>query len=481
MSKLSHALHRLSAPASRLAPVALVVALALLVLAPGVESAAASPKHPLPPKPNPRGTLVQLTGAVGCVAAGAKQGGGCARARALAGPGPFMGSHAIAISPDGRNVYVAASKSNAITVFSRDPRTGALRQPRGTAGCVAARAEHGCGLAVGLIGPNSVAVSPDGRNVYATARGGDSVLSFQRNRKTGALRQLPPASSGCISGLPVPSCAPGRALSGPDVVAVSPDGGNVYVGSFFGSAVASFARDPAGGALTQLEGSAGCIALATGGCGTAIALGAVEGLEVSPDGSAVYAAAAASGAVAVLARDPASGALTQSSCIVDAALQGCATGVELGGANAVAASPDGGVYVTSLLSNSVTTFTETEPARLFQKEGPAGCLVFLRSAGCSFGRAIEAPEGLAVSPDGRNVYVAAFETGAIDVLARNGKTGAVQLKPGKGGCVAPKSVPGCGLGRALAGASSVAVSPDGRNVYSTAFASNAVDVFRRIR
>jgi DNA-binding beta-propeller fold protein YncE len=113
-------------------------------------------------------------------------------------------------------------------------------------------------------------------------------------------------------------------------------------------------------------------------------------------------------------------------------------------------------------------------------EATNACLIFLRSAGCSFGRAMLGPEGIDVAPDGRSVYVASFETGAIDVLARNAK-GAVRQLPGNAGCVARKQVQGCAAGRALAGVDSVAVSPDGRNVYSTAFESNAVDVFRRNR
>jgi DNA-binding beta-propeller fold protein YncE len=117
---------------------------------------------------------------------------------------------------------------------------------------------------------------------------------------------------------------------------------------------------------------------------------------------------------------------------------------------------------------------------LAQKEATNACLIFLRSAGCSFGRAMLAPEGLDVSPDGRNLYVTSFETGAVDVLARNGK-GAVRQLPGAAGCLARKQVQGCTTARALSGVSSVAVSPDGRNVYATANESNALDVFRRNR
>jgi DNA-binding beta-propeller fold protein YncE len=437
-------------------------------------------------KPAKRGTLTQLPGSLGCLADSSKPSAGCGAARALEGPGPFMGSRAIALSPDGKNVYVASSKSDAVAIFARNPKTGALTQPAGSDGCIAAKGSGGCAKAIGLDGPNSVAVSANGRNVYATSRGSNAIASFLRNPKTGALRQLPPAGAGCISALPIPGCAGGRALLGPDVVVISPDGENVYAGSFFGNAVAVFARNPKTGALSQPGGSAGCIAeTATSGCATGIALGAVEGLAVSRDGSSVYAASALSNALAVLTRDPSTGALAQatggSGCIVDSPLTGCTAGFELGGANAVAVSPGSDVlYATSLLSNSVTTFApSTSSAGLAQKEGPAGCLVWLRAVGCSFGRALSAPEGLAVSPNGANVYVAAFATGAIDVLARNRESGTVAQRPGSAGCLAPKSVPGCTRARALRGVSSIALSPDGRYLYSTAFGSNAVDIFRR--
>lgn len=426
---------------------------------------------------------MQLPGSRGCLVDRSRPAGGCGTARALEGPGPFMGSRAIALSPDGKNVYVASSKSNAIAIFRRNARTGTLTQPQGAAGCIAAKGADGCARAVGLDGPNSVAVSPDGRNVYTTSRASNTVSVFHRNRSTGALNQLP-AGAGCISGLPVPNCANGRALVGPDVVIVSPDGENVYVGSFFGNAVAVFDRDRASGGLTQLGGSTGCIAEATSGCAPGLALGAPEGMAISSNGASVYVATALSNAVVVLSRDPSTGALAQatdgSGCIVNSALTGCAAGVQLSGANAVTVSPgDGDVYVTSLFSNSVTSFTRSTSGGLTQKEGTSGCLVWLRAVGCSFGRALSSPEGLAVSPDGANVYAAAFATGAIAVLDRGRKSGSVAQKPGRAGCLAPRSVPGCTRARALRGVSSIALSPNGRYLYSTSFGSNAVDIFRR--
>jgi DNA-binding beta-propeller fold protein YncE len=426
---------------------------------------------------------VQLPKASGCLADRSAPVAGCGQARALQGAGPVMGSRAVAVSPDGRSVYVAASRSNAIAVFTRNPSTGALSQAAGAGGCVASKGANGCGRAIGLSGANSVAVSADGRNVYATARGSDAVTAFARNPATGALRQLPGAA-GCVSGLPLPSCATGRGVVGPDVVLASADGKNVYVGSFFGNAVAAFAREPKGGGLTQLGGSGGCLAAAIAGCAPATALGAPEGMAISADGSSVYVANALASSVVTLVRDPSTGVLTQPAggCIVDLALSGCTTGVQLEGANAAVVGPkDGNLYVTSLLSNSVTAFARSSSGgTLTQLPGTSACLVYLRAVGCSFGRALSAPEGLAVSPDGANVYVAAFATGAIDVLDRNPRSGAVVQRPGSAGCLAAPAVSGCSPGRALKGVSSVAVSPDGVNVYATSFGSSAVDVFKRV-
>jgi DNA-binding beta-propeller fold protein YncE len=465
-------------------------ALALVGLA--VPAGAFGATKPARPQVSAVGSLAQLPGKAGCLvdrsrpAKGSKAPKRCKRVRALGGPAPFLGSNALAISGDGRNVYVASSRSDAIAIFERNARTGKLTQRSGARGCVALRGASGCAKARGLDGPNSVAVSADGRSVYATSLISDAVTSFRRNRRTGALTQLRGAS-GCLANRTTPGCATGRALDGPDVVAVSPDGENVYVGAFVGNALAVLDRDASSGALTQPSDATGCIVDApVAGCATGLALASPEGMAISGDSDSVYVATAVGNAVGAFARDPSTGALTQatdgSGCIVDSALAGCTTGTQLAGANAVAVSPGGGdVYVTALLSNSVTSFTRAATTGvLTQKAGTSACAIYVLAVGCSLARALQAPEGIAVSPDGASVYAAAFKSGAIGAFDRDAGSGGLIQKRNKRGCVSSRPAPDCVRARGLLGASALAVSPDSRFVYSAAFRSNAIGVFKRI-
>jgi fibronectin-binding autotransporter adhesin len=457
---------------------------ALALIAPAGALAAATPQPSRQPV-TALGTLSQLSGSSGCLVDRSKPRAGCRRVRALSGPGAFLGSQAIAVSPDGRSVYVASSRSNAIAAFTRNRRTGKLTQSSGAAGCIAARGGDGCARGIGLGAPNSVAVSPDGRNVYATSLVSNAVVVLHRNRSTGALTQLGNAT-GCIVNSATPGCTTGRALDGPDVVAVSPDGKSVYVGAFVGSALAVFSRNASTGALTRLAGTTGCFANAPlAGCSTGLALVAPEGLALSADGKNVYVAAPGSNALDTFARNPSDGTLTQatdgSGCISSSVLAGCTLGLQIAGADAVVVSPnDADVYVTSLLSNTVTTFARTSTGQPVQLTGTSACDIDVLAVGCSLARQLSGPEGLAVSPDNATLYAAAYSSSALDVFNRNSDSGAVTQKSRAPGCLIGRVTPGCTPGRALLGASSIVVSPDGRNVYSAAFNSNAVAVFKRV-
>jgi DNA-binding beta-propeller fold protein YncE len=432
------------------------------------------------------GTLDQLKGAGGCLVDRSQDPRRCTPVRALRGPAPFLGSNAIAISPDGRNLYVASSRSNAIAVLIRNKRKGTLSQARGVGGCSAAGGAHGCASAVGLEGPSSVAVSPDGESVYATSVGSDSVTVFQRNTSTGALTQASDAS-GCVANSAISGCTVGRALDGADVIVVSPDGANVYVGAFFGNAIAVFNRDLTTGALTQPQDATGCIVnTATSGCTTGLALAAPEGMAISADGNNVYAATAVSNAVLNFVRDPSTGALSQANdgtgCIANSELAGCTVGIWVEGANAVAVSADDdNVYVTSLLSNSLTSFSrDATSGALTQLEGTEACVIYIFAVGCSLGRALSEPEGVTASPDGASVYTAAFDSNAVGSFNRDEAGGAVMQRKRLAGCVTSSDIPDCEDGRALREVSSLVVSPNGRQLYAAAFASDAVAVFKRV-
>ena len=149
------------------------------------------------------------------------------------------------VSPDGKNVYLTAI-DGLIGVFDRDAATGGLTQKAGAAGCIAERSHGACGQGRQLGEPEGIAISPDGKSVYVSSYSTPHLSTFDRDPESGELRQQP-GSAGCfaLSGSHG-SCKSGRAFGGSSGVEVGPDGKNVYVVSAASSAVAVFARDGAG-------------------------------------------------------------------------------------------------------------------------------------------------------------------------------------------------------------------------------------------
>ena len=124
--------------------------------------------------PPPAGRLAQPRGEEGCIhARGVNR---CARGRAVSSP------EELAVSPDGRHVYVASLGSHAVAGFARDRRTGELDQLRGQRGCVRLGRSRSCTPARALARPVSLAISPDGASVYVAKRGGTVVTMVGTSR-----------------------------------------------------------------------------------------------------------------------------------------------------------------------------------------------------------------------------------------------------------------------------------------------------------
>ncbi len=441
---------------------------------PATEAAATSKSN--------EGRLRQLPAKTGCVADRSRKSKRCTKVRALKTPGPIKGSRAIAVSPDGKHVYVASQASNAITVLNRNRNSGALKQSKQRRGCISLDGSSKCRSAVGLAGPNSLTITPDGRHLYASSQTAKSVTAFTRDKKTGRLTQLTP--DGCWTTVPLDGCGAARGLVDPDVIITDPDGRHIYVGSFIGGSVATFDRDPKTGSLQQPSGSAACVAEGLPGCAPGRALQGTEGLTTSRDGNTIYTASAISNAIAILQRNE-TGGLSQaddsSGCMTNGPTTNCLTGRSLVKADALVTAPNGrDLYATTLGSKSISSFRMGPNSTLQQKPGIEGCLVNQGAANCRFGLKMSSPEGAVVSADGRNVYVVSYKPGTIAVLDRDPRDGSLKQKAGNERCLAGDEVKGCIQARALAGATTIANSPNGKHIYVTASESDAISVFKRI-
>ncbi len=382
----------------------------------------------------------------------------------------------IAVSPDGRHAYVASYGSHGVAVFKRARRTGFLEQLPGRRGCVRHGGGRFCGAGRAIGGPVSIAISSDGANVYVASAGSDAVSVFARNRRTGVITQLP-GQRACVSQRLGGGCAVGRALNEPTSVAVSPDGSRVYVtGRRFPSAVAVFNR-AADGSLTQPPGAAGCVSHRGGSeCATARALASPEEVAVSPDSRFVLVASMRSSAVLVLAQGPEglSQAEGAAGCIANGAAgtEGCAPGRGLAGPVDLAVTRDGrNVYVASSVGDAIAILARNRRSGVLnQAPGRAGCISQGGTGGrCIRGRALDEVWSVAVSPDGRNVYAVSAKVNLLGAMARNPSTGRLTQLPGRYGCFirGRGGLFGCPEGRGLTVAVSVTVTRDGRNVYVT--------------
>jgi DNA-binding beta-propeller fold protein YncE len=329
----------------------------------------------------------------------------------------LAGAGSVVASPDGKSVYVASESDSTVAIFKRNRRTGKLT-PKG---CVIATGIAGdtCARhADALNGTSWLAISRDGKSVYAT--GADAVVRFARNLKTGALK-----SKGCIEDSDVgpglcTQATPGLEEAG--AIALSPDGRSAYVTTEIGT-LETLARSRKSGVLTprgciidhNVVGGPACAKKASG-------LDHAEAIIVSPDGKSVYEASGIDSALARFDRNTKTGALKPRGCTddPDTGLDNCANSAHaMNEGAAVVVSSDGkSVYYGAGSDDAVVRFKRAKTGAL----KPAGCIDDNDTGADTCPKSANGlgkVSALAISPNGKSLYATSETDDAVTRFARS--------------------------------------------------------------
>jgi 6-phosphogluconolactonase (cycloisomerase 2 family) len=144
----------------------------------------------------------------------------------------IAGSSGLTLTSDGKYLFVAGATDNAVAVFTRSTTTGRL-------GFVEAlRNDPGKGV-TGLNGARSVALSPDGVNLYVAGAADNALAVFKRNVISGKVSYLEAWTQSGVNGQNmVPE------LDGVSAITVSPNGSRVYASSANQDVIAIFKTLP---------------------------------------------------------------------------------------------------------------------------------------------------------------------------------------------------------------------------------------------
>jgi 6-phosphogluconolactonase (cycloisomerase 2 family) len=299
----------------------------------------------------------------------------------------------------------------------------------------------------------------------------------------GRLTPIPPPG-GCWSELATPGCFDANELKHAADVVVSADNRFAYVASYDSSSVTGFRLDPHTGGIKE---RVACFSKTLAfGCKQGNGLDGARGLALAPNGKTLYVASAFhvsdDGAVAAFARDPATGGLpSERNCVSAKGTGGCSQEPGLQVAQNVALSEDGKrVYVSAYSggpSQGAITVFGTSPNGSVGAETWCATGTIGGAPGCQESSTILHPIGIAVS--GRELFFTSLADGGA-VLSYHLRADGTLEFPDK--CIAETASGTLCLtdGDGLQGANGLVLSGDGRSVYvSSGEAGGAIASFSR--
>lgn len=354
----------------------------------------------------------------------------------------LQGASDVAVSPDGKHVYVTAVDSRSLTTLARDASSGQLTLVQTLQGMV------------GMDEPTGVVVAPNGNVVYVASSGGnESIAVLERNPSTGELtlaQSIRNGENGVIG------------LDGVGAFVLSNDGRHLYHVSSNESpesALTVFACDEATGRLSFVQ------AIHGGEDGPSDFIGHGH-IAISPGGRHVYVIAENERSIAAYRRDWDTGTLE----FVQILRNGEEGISGLDALRAVVCSRDGrNVY--TLDAGSVGTFSrDYDTGELSPVQSLSDGMGSIANLGGAF--------SLAETVTGKHLYVVSVTGHSLNVFARDDAMGTLRhiqhLQDDTDGVD--------GLG----GPFSITLSPDGRHVYVATGCNNygndnALAVFARER
>ncbi len=445
----------------------------------------------------------------------------------------LMGISDLAISPDGKSLFGVSYFDSSLLRFSRNTSTGSISFDTCFAASSGVGTSNGCVQAddpavgaadTGFDSLTGVAIDPFGGNSLYTASATDAAVGRFDLSGVGAATYdscltadlfVTNGTNDCTQLSQAGGDGSNSGLQGLEEVTVSPDGKSVYVAAADDAAVFRFDRATSG-ALTQMGcitadlsvvGDNGCVGVddtASNGIDTGFEkLGSVD---VSRDGTSLYATAVFDSAILHFSRSP-SGAISYVSCftgrIEPVGENGCvgasstANDNGLTGLSAARVSPDGkSVYAVGSADASIIRFDRNTTSGALTY---AGCITAdgdvlgqnsctdlpnLGTDGANTG--LDTPRSLAIAPDGATVYVSTENDASIVSFDRDKGDGSLAFA----GCITADSDVGSNCTdapdpssnaddtgwRDLAG---LVVSKDGRSLYAVSRDEAAVLRFDR--